>query len=140
MKKEARKRRPPFPVIKFFISNSNENRGIGAARQAGQHLVQRVASIPRGGQIRWPSQERWKGVLFLCSLCFSYSFIFGCAQLLSCCGERRLLSGCGAQASHCGGLSRCRAWALGPACCCVCGCSLAYGMFLNQGWNLCPLH
>ena len=139
MKKETKKRRPPFPIIKFFISNSNENRGMGAARRAGQHLVQRVASVPRGGQIRRPSQEQWKGMLFLCSLCFSYSFIFGCARLLSSCGERRLLSGCGHRRLT-AVASRCRAWALGPACCGVCGCSLVYGMFLNQGWNLCPLH
>ena len=33
--------------------------------------------------------------------------------LFSSCGELRLLSSCGAQASHCGGFSRCGAEALG---------------------------
>ena len=72
MKKETRKRRPPFPIIKFFISNSSENRERGVARWAGQHLVQRATSVPREGQIWWPSREWWKGVLF----CFSIIHLF----------------------------------------------------------------
>ena len=54
----------------------------------------------------------------LCGL--SYLFSFGCAgsSLLhglfsSCRGGGGPLCGCGAQASHCSGFSRCRAWPLG---------------------------
>ena len=36
-----------------------------------------------------------------------------CIQSFSNCGEQGLLSNCGAQASHCGGLSCCRVWTLG---------------------------
>ena len=36
-----------------------------------------------------------------------------CTDFFSCCGERGLLSSSGAQASHCGGFSGCRAQALG---------------------------
>ena len=35
-----------------------------------------------------------------------------CAQVFSSCVERELLSSCSAQASHCGGLSRCGSQAL----------------------------
>ena len=38
-----------------------------------------------------------------------------CARAFSSCGEQGLLSSWGAQASHCGGFSCCRAWALGHA-------------------------
>ena len=50
---------------------------------------------------------------------FIYLFGFGCIELslpfrlFSSCGEWELLSSCSAQASHCGGLSCCRAWAIG---------------------------
>ena len=91
-----------------------------------------------------------------------YLFI-GCAWpllllgLFSSCGEQRVFSSCGAQASYCGGFSCCRSWALR----CVgfshlgswtleyrlnsCGIwaellCVACGIFLAQGWNLCVLH
>ena len=65
------------------------------------------------------------------------------ARRLSLAVVSRDYSSCAAQASHCGGFSCCRAWALGvwasevvvpglsglPAC----------GIFPDQGWNLCPL-
>ena len=92
LKKETRKRRPPFPIIKFFISISSDNRERGVARRAGQRLVQRATSVPREGQIQWPSREWWKGVLFCWFLFFSYSFSFGRGRLLSSCNEQRLLS------------------------------------------------
>ena len=50
---------------------------------------------------------------------FIYLVSFGCAGslllhgLFSGFSERGLLSGCGAQASHCDDFSCCRAWALG---------------------------
>ena len=70
---------------------------------------------------------------------------------------------CGAQASHCGGFSCCGAWALGAQASVVvarglssCGswalerssvvavhglsCSVASGIFPDQGSNPCPLH
>ena len=46
-----------------------------------------------------------------------YLFVFDCTWtwllrgLFSSCGEQGLLSSCGVQASHCGGLSCCGAWA-----------------------------
>ena len=49
---------------------------------------------------------------------FIFYSIFGCSEssllcgLISSWGELGLLSSCGAQASHCNGFSRCRAWAL----------------------------
>ena len=52
---------------------------------------------------------------------FFYLFMFGCAgssllcRLFSGCGERRLLCGCGARASHCSGFPCGRAWGLGCA-------------------------
>ena len=74
-------------------------------------------------------------------------FIFGCigSSLLSN-GLRRAGATlrCGAQASHCGGFSCCRARALGARASVVveCGlsCSAACGIFPDQGLNLCPLH
>ena len=51
---------------------------------------------------------------------------------------------CGAWASHCGGFSCCRAWALGAWASVVVvqglSCSMACGIFLDQGSNPCPLH
>ena len=66
-------------------------------------------------------------ILYVCILYVSrvfffflniYLFNFGCVGLRYCmgffssCGEQRPLSGCSAQASHCGGSSCCRAQAL----------------------------
>ena len=55
--------------------------------------------------------------------CFFYTIFFFflllavlglyCCVVFSRCGERGLLSTCGARASHCGGVSYCRARALG---------------------------
>ena len=64
-------------------------------------------------------------------------------QAFSSCGERGLLSSCGAQASHRGGLSCCRAHAPGPRAsaavrhwlCCLAACRI----ILDQGSNLHPL-
>ena len=88
-------------------------------------------------------------------------FSFGCAGSLLLCkffssfGEWGLLSSCSVLVSHCGGLSRCRAQALGHAgfssCSslalehgvnsCVQGLgTLAFGVFPDQGSNLCLLH
>ena len=93
-----------------------------------------------------------------------FKIIYDCAGSLSLsaafcnCGQQGLLSSCGAQASHCSGFSRCRAWALGGM-----GFSssgkwalqswlpgsraqtqqfwpTARGIFPDQGWNLCLLH
>lgn len=51
-------------------------------------------------------------------------------------------SGCCAQVSHCGFFSCCRTWALGLMGSIVVAhelsCSVACGIFLNQGSNLCP--
>ena len=108
--------------------------------------------------------------LFIYVLCFMfYLFIFGCtgSSLLHV-GflELRLVGAtlhCGARASHCRGFSCCRAWALGAQASVVvahglssCGswalerrlsgvmhrlcCSVACGIFLDQGSNPCPLH
>ena len=50
---------------------------------------------------------------------FMHLFVFGCAGsslsrgLYSSCLEQELLARCLARASHCGGFSYCRAWALG---------------------------
>ena len=74
---------------------------------------------------------------FMGRLLFFFNvFIFGCAGslllwgLFSGCGER------GAQGSHCGGFSRCKARALEHTQC-SCG---ACGIFLDKGSNPCPLH
>ena len=51
---------------------------------------------------------------------------------------------CGVQASHCGGSSCCRAWALGGGASVAVaqglGCSATCGIFPDQGSNPCPLH
>ena len=66
------------------------------------------------------------------------------AQAFSSCGEPGLHSNCSTPASHCGGFSYCKAWALGsPAS--IVGAhrlsrSAVCGIFLDQGSNLCPLH
>ena len=55
--------------------------------------------------------------------------------------EGGLFSSCGVMASHCGGLSCCKAWALGILDLVVVKgliCSLACGIFPDQGLNLCP--
>ena len=48
-------------------------------------------------------------------------------------------SSCGAQVSHCGGFPGCTVWALGIWAHRL-GCPEARGIFLDQGWNPCPLH
>ena len=67
-----------------------------------------------------------------------------CTWTSSSCGEQRLLSSCGAQASHCSGFSCCSAWAIGHAGSVVMAhklsCPMACGIFLDQGSTLCPLH
>ena len=94
---------------------------------------------------------------------FIYLFIyFGCARVFSSCGERGLLF-VAVVASHCGGFSCCGARALGAWASVVaahglsncglrarecrlssCGawlsCSVACGIFPDQGSNLCPRH
>ena len=59
-------------------------------------------------------------------------------------GEQGLLSRCGAWAFHCGGFSCFGAWALGRAGSVVVmqklSCPTTCGIFLDQGWNPCPLH
>ena len=51
---------------------------------------------------------------------------------------------CSAQASHCGGFSCCRVWALGAWASVVVAhrisCSVACGIFPDQDSNPCPLH
>ena len=78
---------------------------------------------------------------------FPIVFIFGSlllCRLLLWLLRVGLLSGCGAQASHCGGFSCSRAQALGHVGSVVVAhrssCSVAIGIFLNQGSNPCPLH
>ena len=56
------------------------------------------------------------------------------AQAFSSHSEWELLSNCGAQASHCGGWSSCRAQVLGLNCPKECG------ILLDQGLNPRPLH
>ena len=53
--------------------------------------------------------------------------------LFSSCDQRGLLSSFGAGASHCGGFSRCRAWALELRL----NCSAVCGIFPDQASNLC---
>ena len=80
----------------------------------------------------------WAWLLFNSFLitCFWLHWVFVPAQ--------GLLSSCGAWASHCGGLSLCRAQSLGGASSVVVlhglSCSVAYGIFLDWGSNLCLLH
>ena len=66
-----------------------------------------------------------------------------CTQAFSSYGKRGLSSSCSAWASHCGVFSCCRAQALGHVGLVVAvhrlSCSLACGIFLEQGSNLCPL-
>ena len=66
-----------------------------------------------------------------------------CAWAFSSCGEQGLLSSCCAWASHCGGFSCCGAWAPGGVgsvfVACGFSCSVACGIFLDQGSNPCPL-
>ena len=81
---------------------------------------------------------------------FMYLFLAGVGLH---CSKQGLLC-CGVQASYCGGFS-CGARALESVGFCSCGsqaltgsvvvayglsCSVAHGIFLDQGWNLCPLH
>ena len=64
-----------------------------------------------------------------------------CTRAFSGCSERGLLSSCGMGASHCGGISFCRAWALacrlrsgGTQACCP----LACGILLTGVWTCVP--
>ena len=94
--------------------------------------------------------ENWSSCIFLKNI-FIYLFILTVQGFSWRAGDRGLLSGCGAQASNCSGLSFCRAWALGHMgfrSCSLqplvhrlssCGhgprCSVAHGIFLDQGLN-----
>ena len=67
-----------------------------------------------------------------------------CARAFSSCGEWWLLFHCGARASLCSGFSCCRAQALGTRASVVVthglNCSVACGIFPDQGSNPCPLY
>ena len=67
-----------------------------------------------------------------------------CSLRLSLVVVSRGYSGCCAQVSHCGFFSCCRTWALGLMGSIVAAhelsCSVACGIFLNQGSNLCLLY
>ena len=62
----------------------------------------------------------------------------------SSCSKCRLLSSCGVQAFYCSGFSYCGPWALGSVDSVVVehrlSCSVACGIFPDQGLNPCPLH
>ena len=64
-------------------------------------------------------------------------------RAFSSCSEQGLLSGCGAQASHCTGFSCCRAGAVGVRASVDVVHELSYpkacAISLDQGLNLCPL-
>ena len=71
-----------------------------------------------------------------------FIFIFGCVGSLLLCVEAALR--CSARASHCSGFSCCVARALGARASVVVAhgliCSVACGIFADQGLNPCPLH
>ena len=55
---------------------------------------------------------------------YEFSAMLGlcwCTQAFSSCGEQGRCSSCGARASHCGGFSCCRSWALGCTSFITCG-------------------
>ena len=83
--------------------------------------------------------------------CLAFKKLFLAVLGLCCCvqafparGEWGLLSGCGVRASHCHGLSWCRAPSLGHAGSVIVAeclsCSLACGILLDRGSNPCPEH
>ena len=85
-------------------------------------------------------------ISFFSRFIYLFSAVLGlrcCAWAFSSCGNQGLLCSCGAQASHRGGFSCCRAqaFARGPR-----GCGtwalLLSGMWIlpDQGLNPCPLH
>ena len=86
-------------------------------------------------------------IFFFWTLFIFIYLIFGCsgfhcfARAFSSCGEQGLLFVVGAP---CNGFSCCRAWALGGWALAVAAhglnCSMACGIFLDQGSNLCPLY
>ena len=80
--------------------------------------------------------------VFYCGVFLSFCLfnISGCAFRLSLVAESGL-SSCGVQASHCGGFScwDSRTWASEVVALRL-SCSAAFGIFLDQGLNLCPLH
>ena len=123
--------------------------GAGSPSEAGLH---RDYLLPLTG-----SQFTKVSLLFSFKLILFISFIFGCAgSLLLCglfsgCSKRGPLSSCGAWASHCHGCSCSRARALARAGCSSCdgglsscvhrlSCSVACGIFSDQGSNPCPIH
>ena len=75
-------------------------------------------------------------------------FIFGLHWVFIAVHGLSLVAGaslhCSVRASHCGGFSCCRAWALGTRASVVVAhgssCSAACGIFPDQGSNPCPLH
>ena len=83
--------------------------------------------------------------------CFIYLFLinFGCTGSSLLCSSFQLQQAgaalhCGAQPSHCNSFSCCGAQALGIRTsvigACRLSCSVACGIFLDQGSNPCPLH
>ena len=75
--------------------------------------------------------------------CLKYLFIFTalghhwCAHAFSSRSKWKLLSGCGAWASHCGGFLCCRAWALRTG---VSSCVALRCVGSSHSGDLCPLH
>ena len=83
-----------------------------------------------------------KNYLFIFG-CAGSSLLFGLSLIAASRGYSLLWEGEATQASHCSG-HRCRAKALGIWASVVAAyrfsCSKANGIFLDHGWNLCPLH
>ena len=75
--------------------------------------------MPRSGIAGSYSSSVFSGIFLVLFFKNFYLFFFGCArslllwELFSSCIEQGLLSSWGAQASHCSGFSRCKAWAVG---------------------------
>ena len=82
--------------------------------------------------------------LFILFIYFWLCWVFVAARRLSLVAVSGAALCSGERASHCGGFSCCRAWALGLRASVVVArglsCSTACGIFLDQGSNPCPLH
>ena len=89
---------------------------------------------------KWKLTERGKSWLCL----FEGAGFCCCAQTLCSWGKQGLLSRYSVWASHCGGVSCCRAWVPCAWASVVVvprlDCPKACGLFLDQGSNPCPLH
>ena len=94
------------------LHGRESEQALGAGGGQGRLVLQSTG--PQRGGHDWATERCWSYADPFVLISFVAVLGLSCCQrAFSSCGEQGLLSGCGEQASHCGGVSCCRARTLG---------------------------